>query len=151
MDTMDDVDDVLAHFGVKGMKWGVRKAPTARQEDFRRAAKANKKTVTVRAEPGKKIKTKGGKGIEASDDAIRTAVIKRVAKGSNPNALSNDDLRTAIQRMQLEQQFRDLNKKSSTLGRGQAAVKEMIGVKTTMDQASKASEGIADAFGKGKK
>ena len=151
METMDDVDDVLAHFGVKGMRWGVRKAPTARQEDFRRAAKEGKKKVTVRAEPGKKIKTKGGKGVEASDDAIRAAVIKRVAKGSKPSALSNDELRTAIQRMQLEQQFRDLNKKSSTVGRGQAAVKEMIGVKTTMDQASKASEGIADAFGKGKK
>lgn len=148
MDTMDDVDDVLAHFGVKGMKWGVRKSSTARQEDFRRDAKERKKNVVVKAEPGKKIKTKGGKELNASEEAIRTAIIKQKAKGSRPSSLSNQELSEAIKRMQLEQQFRELNKKSSTVGRGKAAVKELLGDKKTVSEASRAADSLKDSFGR---
>ncbi len=45
MTTFDDVDNYLAHFGVKGMRWGVRKerdesdeASAARRERFKKAA-----------------------------------------------------------------------------------------------------------------
>lgn len=45
---METVDDVLAHFGVKGMHWGVRKAARAMpgSEDSQRAVAAKEKIKT---------------------------------------------------------------------------------------------------------
>jgi RimJ/RimL family protein N-acetyltransferase len=68
-----DVDDVLAHFGVKGMKWGHRKAQ-----------------------------------VPASKDAQASLDIRAKAKKGKPRALTNAELRMAIDRMNLEQQFKRL-------------------------------------------
>jgi len=68
------VTDFLAHYGVKGMRWGVRKAP------------------------------KEG----ASSDAQKSIDLRTRAKRSKAKALSNAELRTAIERMQLEQNFKRL-------------------------------------------
>lgn len=95
----DAVDDFLAHYGVKGMRWGHRKAdsgPTG---------------VTVTTTARGRVKTSGGTGHAPAKEAVDAAVSVRKAKSSSVKALSNDELRTAIQRMQLEQQFNQLRPK----------------------------------------
>jgi hypothetical protein len=70
-----DVEDILAHFGVKGMKWGVhRKSP-----------------------------------VPASKDAQRSLDVRKKAKTGKVKSLTNEELQLAINRMNLEQQFKRLS------------------------------------------
>jgi GNAT superfamily N-acetyltransferase len=67
-------EDFLEHYGIPGMKWGVRK----KQQ------------------------------VPASSDASRSLDIKAKAKTGKVKALTNAELRTAIERMNLEQQYKRL-------------------------------------------
>jgi uncharacterized membrane-anchored protein YjiN (DUF445 family) len=69
------VDDFLEHYGVKGMRWGTKKA---------------------NREP-------------ASSESATSAAIRARAKTSSVKALSNKELQDAINRMNLEQQFKRLS------------------------------------------
>lgn len=70
-------EDFLAHFGVKGMRWGSRKGGSTKEGPSKDAASAT---------------------------ALRTR-----AKKSKVKALSNVELQQAINRMNLEQQFKRLS------------------------------------------
>lgn len=79
---------VLEHFGVKGMKWGVKRAV---------------------------------KAVAPSDDHVKAAVVRGKAKLVGVHTLTNKDLRTLIQRMDLEVKFKDLKTvqhEQSLLGKG---------------------------------
>lgn len=90
------VEDILAHFGTKGMRWGVRKRPTGR-------------TAVVVSDKGKRLKSTGGKGFPAHSDAVRTRTIGQVGKKSGLKALSNDELRAFNERLNLEQNAKRLS------------------------------------------
>ena len=92
------VDNILAHHGVKGMKWGVRKSDVP----------AGETRVTQK---GKKLKGEGGKGLPPHEDATRAAVSKQKIKGSGIQSLSNKELKDLHQRMNLEQNVRELSVK----------------------------------------
>lgn len=94
--TDDLVTDVLAHHGVKGQRWGVRRsAPTA------------KVSVTQK---GKKLKTTGGQGRKAAPEAIKVAELRQVRKKSGSVALSNEELQAYARRLNLEQQVTNLER-----------------------------------------
>lgn len=71
------VGDFLSHYGVKGMRWGVRRGKSAKEGPSAESKKATE--------------------------------IRSRAKRSKPKALTNAELRSAIERMNLEQQFKRLS------------------------------------------
>jgi 2'-5' RNA ligase len=112
------VEKFLAHYGVPGMRWGVRKQSTGAQS-------GPTSVVVTQKKPGSKLKTSGGKGHPAHTDATTAASARQKAKSSRTDALSNDELQTAIKRMQLEQQFSQLSAGKQSAGK--RFVKKLIG------------------------
>lgn len=95
----DESDAFIAHFGVKGMKWGVRRP----QRDL------SPQPATASWKPGdRKIKTSGGKYQPPSMDAINASVAKQKAAKSGTKSLSNEELQALVTRMNLEQQYNKL-------------------------------------------
>lgn len=72
---MDSVDEALAHYGVPGMKWGVRRLRSSSSSSSSRA--------------------------EASDDYK----MARAALSKPSHALSNTEMQALIRRMDLEHQY----------------------------------------------
>jgi hypothetical protein len=96
----DNTHDFLEHYGIKGMKWGKRKA----------SADVEKATVSA-----------NGKDIDAgptksSIDAVTVGGYKsRVAVGGI-DALSTKELQTLVTRQNLEQQYAKLNPEPISAG-----------------------------------
>jgi len=97
--------DFLKHYGVKGMKWGVRKA-----EQRQRIAE------------------------NVSDDARSTAALRVKAKELTVSSLSNDEIRTAVTRIKLEQEYSRLTYEPSKIQKGAKVVKTLLGVANTTNQ-----------------
>ena len=127
MSAAEAVVSVLAHYGTKGMRWGVRK-------DARRSA-----DVTV-IDKRKRLKTVGGKGRPASPDAIRTHTLGQVGRKSGFKALSNDELRAFNERINLEQQAKRLSFQSSSPPK--KFVLKLLG-QTGQQQAQEAANAVA--------
>lgn len=107
METSDRVDDIIKHYGVLGMKWGVRK-------DQRGPKKVN--PVVTKSTPGRKVQTSGGEGHSPSADAKRAAAAKRKAAKSTTDSLTNKELKDLVERMNLEQQYNKLSQGSKSKG-----------------------------------
>jgi hypothetical protein len=87
----ESVEDFLEHFGIRGMKWGVRKSQDS---------SGGTKRVSSRRSAG-------------TDEHQQTAAInKKARKGGGTKALSNKELADAISRMNLEQQYTRLSPQS---------------------------------------
>lgn len=132
----------LAHYGVKGMKWGVRKND------------GNPVDVITRQSPGKRVKATGGENLPASDDAIRTATSRQKAKASTPDALSTKELQDLVNRMELEQKYYKMTVVPGRAKKVQTFVKEIVGVGNTYNEAlnfanSPAGKAMKDSFKKG--
>lgn len=140
-------DDVLEHYGVKGMKWGVRKD---RQSVSDRVAAYKKKRsaptkVTVSKGGGKtRVSATGGKNQKTTADAQRTAVIKQKAKASSTDVLSNKELEAAIKRMDLERRFNQLSPKQESAGK---QIANIILSQIGMKEASAIGAGVTAATG----
>lgn len=97
----DEVDSFFAHYGIKGMKWGVRRS---------RAELARSRGSS--------------KGEELSDDAKAARAAQEKARTSGTGALSNKEMQTLVNRLNLEQQYSRLN--PSAVSRGKETSKKVI-------------------------
>lgn len=110
---MDDVlDDVLAHYGVRGMKWGVRRADPS--------SSGGSSSGTTK------------KPKEVSDDAAAARTAKAKSKSQGLDALSNKELQHLVNRMNLEQQYSRLTSHEGTLKTGVRAGKKVLGAGKTV-------------------
>lgn len=95
------VQNFLSHYGVKGMRWGVRRR--------RGVGSDGPLGVTVKVKKGSGVvETTGGHHHEVSAEAVRAAAVRQVAKTSSTSALTNKDLQDAVSRMQLEKSYSKL-------------------------------------------
>ncbi len=112
--------DFLEHYGVKGMRWGLRKAQGADELVTTTHTRAGLSGKT-------RVKAKGGAGHDAHPDAIKVAAKKQKLKKSGPASLSDQELRDIITRTQLEGQA-----KLAVQGKGAAFIKRQAS--STRDQ-----------------
>lgn len=85
----DSVDDFLMHYGIKGMRWGVRR--------------------------GRNVSKKSSK--KQSGDASDDHKTARSLKKKGTRSLSNSELKKVNERLQLERQFNALNPKQKSVGK----------------------------------
>lgn len=98
----------LYHYGIMGMKWGVRRY----QNPDGTLTPAGKRRL---ARKEKKEARKEARKIHPSDDYKRVSNIRK----KHISELTNQELQDLNQRLSLEKNYRNLNKKKS---KGQAAV-----------------------------
>lgn len=98
--------DILVHYGVLGMKWGVRRSPAelarARGE---RAPKNTKKKTSFFSK--KTVKKKPAKKPEKKEESSK----------KTPGEMTNEELQAAVRRLELEKRYRDLSPKKVSAGR----------------------------------
>lgn len=135
--------DELRHFGVQGMRWGVRKPRPSRSDSI-------------------KIKTKTPPPPDNRSDDSKRAQSLRSKKVSE---LSNDELRTLNQRVELERKFKDLNPNkvqkgiqtltmivntASTVQKAYKLVNNPLGTKGGNGKGDKDNGGISSTLAKAK-
>lgn len=112
------VEAYLSHWGVLGMKWGVRKdrragpGPASKAKKAGRASKAgdvvvNKKGVIVDVPLGTKVNKRTPTNVSKS---YKNLYVEKVP-------LSDADLKNRIDRLQMEKRFVELTKKEKSAGR----------------------------------
>lgn len=116
----------LKQYGVKGMRWGVRKDV---KTSVGGADKGPTSVVVTQKKPGTYAKTKGGKRLPMSEDAFKALEGRQKAKASTTDALSNAELRQVVERMQLEQRYSQLAFESDRRSRGARWVSGFLGMK----------------------
>lgn len=86
---MPTLDEVLAHHGIKGMRWGVRRRT------------------------GSDGRVSGGSSHETSSDAARATDYHTRARSSGTHTLSNQELRHLTDRMTLEMRYSEMTAKQA--------------------------------------
>jgi len=110
-----DLDDVLQHYGIKGMRWGIRRAnPSA--------------------------------SAPASEDHQNSVATKKQIKTSGTKSLSNQELKTYLERMDLEQRYNKANPSASK--KAGKAIGEFLVSIGKKELAAAASKEVAKALTK---
>ena len=94
------MENELYHFGIKGMRWGVR-----------RYQNADGSLTSA----GKKRLSKGHTSNEENDSSNKSSTKSSSTK--TVKDMSDDELRQAINRLQLEQQYKNLSPKNVSKGK----------------------------------
>lgn len=110
------VDSALKHYGIKGMKWGVR-------NDRRAQKRAKKKELKELAK---------GKG-QAHEDYMKARALEKKSLSS----LSNDEIRVLTNRLDLERKYRDSMAMSSKAKRVEKKAKSFLDTADVIDRSIK--------------
>ena len=121
----DNNADLLIHYGVKGMRWGVRRSRPSGSvgsvlSKVRKATPNQIGKAKSTVDEGAKI-TKEGSNIAKSVGNIR-----KTRKSEDPSKLSDTELKSRIDRMTLEQRYTTLS--GSRVSKGQSYIVDTLDV-----------------------
>ena len=112
----------LMHYGKKGMKWGVRKAPEIDTQTLKTTGKIiNEANGAVR----------GVNTINTSVAKARSESIKRKTANKKPkglNQMTDKELQQRVQRLNMEQQYSNLTRKPQQVNLGQERLRTVLEV-----------------------
>lgn len=149
------MDDELYHYGIPGMRWGFRKAnyttssnPSkgiSRREvkkivnDYNEIHGTNIKAKNAVITKGRYTYNSKGKRISSSSKVVSKNASENVEtnKKKDPfSDMSTDDLKSAVLRLNMEKQYRELTKPQLTIGQKFANECKNIVVSSAKDAAS---------------
>lgn len=120
MEYIDDVvDNVLIHYGKKGMKWGVIASPAVRGAVGKQAKRlktvATSPTVQKATTSKTRVTTKSRES--HSEDAKRAAELRAKINKEGTQSLSNKELQDLVTRMNLASNYAQSAQKHKSSGR----------------------------------
>jgi hypothetical protein len=110
----DGIEDIIEHYGVSGMKWGVRKRPSSSERKPTKGQQ-NRNTIGLK------------KGSDTGQAAPSTSTYKGGKKATR--ALSDVELKARLNRLNMEKNYRDLVAKQnppSAVSRGSKMVGSIL-------------------------
>lgn len=105
-------EDYLLHYGIQGMKWGVRNAET--RAKYASQKRAGKRRAKKEAKAARKAETQ----------KIKSIAKERRAANRRRSLLSNEELDRRIKRLEKEKRLRELT--SSEVNAGRTEVKKLL-------------------------
>lgn len=128
----DDGSPFIEHYGVLGMKWGVRNADSQARANREKRAKRARKIETKNIQKKHKSANKARKANRALNTAkVKSIRDERLEANRNRSLLSDEELNQRINRLQKEQRLNQLTQ--AELQPGRYAVKKAltgVGVET---------------------
>lgn len=110
------VKEFMAHYGVKGMRWGHRKDNSPQPVEVSTKLRRSGRTA---------IKTSGGKRQPVTEEALKSRVATQKIKKSGIDSLSNKELADLKQRLNLEKEVSKLAKDRTT-AKGRKALEALL-------------------------
>lgn len=139
----EQVEEFLAHYGVKGMRWGVRKRSSESSDNTSSGSKKYKVNkdgsvdvpVTRNSATGKDVAVTP-KGKPASDDAATKYIVNARINALGLDAVTNTELKAFNERLNLERSYRDaMAKQPTAFDRGHKQLKKMVSFGKTASEA----------------
>lgn len=140
-------NNYLAHYGILGMKWGVRRTPAGRtmftkkrqltvdKRDLKRLNNGRHLSVGLtkkrQAAYDKRDKTILKKRIEANEQKVANKAAKKATKKKpSVKEMSDDELRKVVNRLQMERQYSQLSE--SSVSKGKEYAQKIVKAGTTV-------------------
>ena len=104
-----DYNNSLTHYGIKGMKWGVRRTPAQLGHKISSKLRRNKKSSD---EP-------------KAEETKKAPAAKKTSTTKKAKDMTDEELRQAINRLQMERQYETLQQQTATK-KGESRTKRLL-------------------------